>query len=103
MACKDYCVYKHTLPNNKVYIGITKQIPSLRWANGRGYKHSNYFYNAILKYGWLNIRHEILRDCLTIEEAKILNCDQGHIRKCCQCKEGRKQHKGYIFKYKEEL
>lgn len=50
MACKDYCVYKHTLPNNKVYIGITKQIPSLRWANGRGYKHSNYFYNAILKY-----------------------------------------------------
>lgn len=66
MACKDYCVYKHTLPNNKVYIGITKQIPSLRWANGRGYKHSNYFYNAILKYGWLNIRHEILRDCLTI-------------------------------------
>lgn len=49
MACKDYCVYKHTLPNNKVYIGITKQIPSLRWANGRGYKHSNYFYNAILK------------------------------------------------------
>lgn len=69
MACKDYCVYKHTLPNNKVYIGITKQIPSLRWANGRGYKHSNYFYNAILKYGWLNIRHEILRDCLTIEEA----------------------------------
>lgn len=30
MACKDYCVYKHILPNNKVYIGITKQIPSLR-------------------------------------------------------------------------
>lgn len=37
------------------------------------------------------------------QAAKILNCDQGHIRRCCQHKEGRKQHKGYIFKYKEEL
>ena len=81
---------------------------------------SKYYY-AILKYGWLNVHHEILRDNLTVEEAnnlekyyikyyksnyqaaKILNCDQGHIRRCCQHKEGRKQHKGYIFKYKEEL
>lgn len=175
MACKTYCVYKHVLPNNKIYIGITKQNPLLRWKNGHGYKHCNYFYNAILKYGWLNVHHEILRDNLTVEEAnnlekyyikyyksndkrygynileggeiktipedrrtnltkikhgrnkgktvlvfnlngeyigefvssyqaaKILNCDQGHIRRCCQHKEGRKQHKGYIFKYKEEL
>lgn len=159
----------------KIYIGITKQNPLLRWKNGHGYKHCNYFYNAILKYGWLNVHHEILRDNLTVEEAnnlekyyikyyksndkrygynileggeiktipedrrtnltkikhgrnkgktvlvfnlngeyigefvssyqaaKILNCDQGHIRRCCQHKEGRKQHKGYIFKYKEEL
>lgn len=27
MACKTYCVYKHVLPNNKIYIGITKQNP----------------------------------------------------------------------------
>lgn len=49
MACKTYCVYKHVLPNNKIYIGITKQNPLLRWKNGHGYKHCNYFYNAILK------------------------------------------------------
>lgn len=39
MACKTYCVYKHVLPNNKIYIGITKQNPLLRWKNGHGYKH----------------------------------------------------------------
>lgn len=72
MACKTYCVYKHVLPNNKIYIGITKQNPLLRWRNGHGYKHCNYFYNAILKYGWLNVHHEILRDNLTVEEANNL-------------------------------
>ena len=39
MACKTFCVYKHVLPNNKIYIGITKQNPLLRWKNGHGYKH----------------------------------------------------------------
>lgn len=31
-----YSVYIHTLPNNKVYIGITSQKPKARWDNGRG-------------------------------------------------------------------
>lgn len=98
MACKTYCVYKHVLPNNKIYIGITKQNPLLRWKNGHGYKHCNYFYNAILK------NEEYIGEFVSsYQAAKILNCDQGHIRRCCQHKEGRKQHKGYIFKYKEEL
>ena len=169
-----YYVYKHTTPSNKVYIGITRQNPSRRWRNGHGYKESVLFFNAILKYGWINIKHEILEEGLTQEQAcfkekyyinlfqsndkqygynikpggitsnkqknekqmcykigtgkntgktilvytvngdyvgqfissyqaaKLLNCDQGHIRKCCQHKEGRTQHKGYIFKYLEE-
>lgn len=29
-----YCIYKHTFPNNKIYIGITAQNPARRWANG---------------------------------------------------------------------
>lgn len=64
-----YFVYKHTCPNGKVYIGITCQTPSKRWHNGKGYVQNKYFYSAISKYGWDNIKHEILFDSLTKEEA----------------------------------
>lgn len=64
-----YTVYKHICPNNKIYIGITGQNPFKRWKNGLGYKRSKHFFNAILKYGWDNIKHEILYAGLTKEEA----------------------------------
>ena len=51
----NYCVYKHTTPNNKVYIGITCKDPNSRWRNGEGYATQKYFYKAIKKYGWDNI------------------------------------------------
>lgn len=66
----EYCVYKHTAPCGKVYIGITSQTPSVRWKNGRGYADNPYFFNAILKYGWENIRHDILYESLTKDEAE---------------------------------
>lgn len=65
-----YFVYKHTCPNGKIYIGITCQTPSKRWANGKGYAPNAYFSSAIQKYGWDNIRHEILFDSLTKEQAE---------------------------------
>ena len=65
----DYFVYKHTSPSGKVYIGMTCQTPSARWRGGLGYKHNDYFFKAILKYGWDNFRHEILFDGLTKEDA----------------------------------
>ena len=40
----------HIAPNNKRYIGITKQNPIKRWLYGKGYQKQDYFYNAILKY-----------------------------------------------------
>lgn len=55
-----YSVYKHTSPSGKVYIGVTKQQPHLRWQNGLGYRTQEYFYRAILKYGWDNFEHEIV-------------------------------------------
>ena len=64
-----FCVYKHTFPNGKVYIGITSQKPEYRWDNGNGYKTQKHFYNAIKKFGWDNIKHEILYSGLTKEEA----------------------------------
>lgn len=45
-----YYVYMHIAPNNKKYIGITKQKPIKRWLYGKGYQKQGYFYNAILKY-----------------------------------------------------
>ena len=55
-----YYVYKHTSPSGKVYIGVTGQKPRLRWQNGLGYRTQEYFYRAILKYGWDQFRHEIV-------------------------------------------
>lgn len=66
-----YCVYKHTSPSGKVYIGITnKQPPEKRWySNGSGYKRQLLFWRAIQKYGWENFQHEILFENLTKEIA----------------------------------
>lgn len=66
---RKYCVYRHTSPNGKVYIGITCQNPVRRWANGHGYRMNPYFQNAIQKYEWDNFTHEILCSDLTKEEA----------------------------------
>lgn len=67
---KEYIVYKHTTPNNKVYIGITCQKPSRRWGKGSGYLNNKYFSRAIKKYGWDNIKHEILFSGLTKKQAE---------------------------------
>lgn len=55
-------IYKHTNKiNGKSYIGQTKNI-KMRW-RPEGYKYCRKFYHAILKYGWDNFTHEILREC----------------------------------------
>lgn len=69
---RKWCVYIHTTPSNKVYVGITSQNPIKRWNNGLGYNRQVYFYRAILKYGWNNIRHEIIISGISGEEAKCL-------------------------------
>ena len=60
----------HICPNNKKYIGITCQEPEKRWINGKGYKTNDYFFRAIQKYNWNNIKHEILFNNLTKKEAE---------------------------------
>lgn len=65
---KKWCVYKHTAPNGKVYIGITCHQDNIirRFGqNGEGYKTQRKFYRAIQKYGWDNFKHEILEKDLT--------------------------------------
>ena len=67
---KKWCVYMHTSPSNKKYIGITSLNPKYRWNNGKGYKTQIVFYRAIQKYGWKNFKHEILFEELSEQEAK---------------------------------
>lgn len=64
-----YCVYKHTSPSGKNYIGLTCQGMHRRARKGEGYKECAAFYNAIKKYGWDNFSHEVLEDGLSFEEA----------------------------------
>ncbi len=67
-----YVVYKHIFPNEKYYIGITKNNVEDRWKSGTGYNNQILMKRAIEKYGWDNIRHEIVEEGLTYKEA----CDK---------------------------
>ena len=67
-----YTVYVHITPCDPVprmYLGVTKQKPAQRWNKGEGYRHSSRFYEQVKKYGWDNIRHLIIDEGLTQEEA----------------------------------
>ena len=66
---KEMTVYKHTSPDGKVYIGITKADPDKRFNNGNGYKENELFFQDIKKYGWESFTHELLAVGLTVEEA----------------------------------
>ena len=51
-------VYIHTTPDGKKYVGATHQNPEYRFNKGRGYKYQ-FFYQAVLKFGWENITHQL--------------------------------------------
>lgn len=68
---RRWTVYYHqNKVNGKIYVGITSQNPEERWKkDGCGYKDSPRFWNAICKYGWDNMYHEIFAKNLTSDEA----------------------------------
>lgn len=77
----NYCVYKHTCPDGCCYVGITGRTPEERWKDGFGYQSSNYtFFRKIVKFGWDNIKHEILYSGLSEKEAREL--ENLEIEKC---------------------
>ena len=67
----NYTVYMHIFPNGKRYVGITCQSAFNRWRNGKGYEKQP-VYNAIKKYGWDNILHEVLFTGLTKHDAEMM-------------------------------
>ena len=72
MTKDNYKIYVHINKiNGKMYIGQTCQTIQARWKDGRGYKESPYFWNAIQKYGWDTFEHIVLMENLSLEEANI--------------------------------
>lgn len=70
-----YNLYRHTSPSGKVYIGITNQPTTHRWGHGgNGYMNvkKGPFKSIIKKYGWNNIKHEVLFIKLTKKNAILL-------------------------------
>lgn len=63
-----YAVYCHTTPDGKKYIGMTNMPILTRFGNGRNY-FSSIFREAIDRFGWNNIEHEVLEYGLTREQA----------------------------------
>lgn len=68
-----YLLYYHKTPSGKYYVGITHhKNPNRRWQNGFGYKRQVKFYNAIIKYGWSNIEHCVIKSDLDLDTACAL-------------------------------
>ena len=67
---KGYCIYAHlNLVNDKIYIGISKDVKK-RWAlKEESYKNCTAIYEAFKKYGWDNFAHIVMWDNMTKEEA----------------------------------
>lgn len=68
---RTYSVYVHTCPDGMVYVGSTSLLPCRRYNGGEGYKGNPEFYSAITKWGWKNIRHEVVMECSDKETAKM--------------------------------
>lgn len=75
MENKKWTLYRHVSPSGKVYIGITSRNVYKRWNKGMGYKSCKLFYKAILKYGWDNIKHEVLFTNIIEDRAKRLEIE----------------------------
>lgn len=59
---RDYRVYRHTLPNGAIYIGITQADTDYRRTqNGNGY-YKQPFHEAIMAEGWKTVKTNILEE-----------------------------------------
>ena len=92
-----WSVYKHTSPNNKVYIGITSKEPKNRWMSGYGYRKNEHFQRAIKKYGWKNITHEVLHTNLSQVEAESKEKELIALYKSNNAKYGYNNDNGGIY------
>lgn len=73
---KTYCVYKHTAPNGVSYIGMTSNYRKRCGQHKCGSSSSKVFQEAIKEFGWDSIKHEILNDGMTYEEAYAMESQE---------------------------
>ena len=66
---KSYCVYMHTSPSGKSYIGLTKNYNQRCRSHESTKNNCVAFSRSIKKYGWGNFIHKILKDDLTLDWA----------------------------------
>ena len=64
---KHYLVYRHITPDGKSYVGCTTKSIQGRW--NEGYLHCVRFNEAVKEYGWNGMKHEIIAENLSEEEA----------------------------------
>lgn len=65
---EGYYVYYHQTPDKLVYFGMSRQQPCRRWMISN-YKGKS-LYSYIEKFGWENIKHAVIQDGLTKEQAQ---------------------------------
>lgn len=66
---KRYTIYCHICPDGKRYIGMTSMPLEKRFGNGKCYKETSRFGEAIKEFGWKNITHIVLEKELRFDEA----------------------------------
>ena len=65
----QYCVYKHTSPSGKSYIGQTNNLQRRISEHKKPSNRCLAFSTAIQKHGWDNFKHEVLKDNLSLNDA----------------------------------
>lgn len=63
----NYTVYRHITPDGKSYVGCTSKTIKERW--WEKYNHNLLFSEAIKRYGWDGMEHEIIAENLDEDEA----------------------------------
>ena len=83
-----HVVYLITFPNNKKYCGYSSNLKR-RWRSENEYCTQPAIYRAIQKYGWNNLKKEVLyvfdnaedalkQEAICIEKMDLLNPDKGY-------------------------
>lgn len=83
-----YVVYLLTFPNEKKYCGYSSNLKR-RWRSKNEYKNQKLVYSAIEKYGWDNLKKEVLyifdnmeealkQEKDTIQKLDLLNPEKGY-------------------------